>query len=528
MDYTAEPTLRDLIALIRRGAGVAFAVSVLAAATAFFVSHALPPTYEAQATLLVSAQDPNQREFGVTLVTAPTLDVATYMAAIRARQVRGEAFLTATGRTPTGLELEDFAEALTLRAEDARTSSVIRVLVRDDDAVLARDLANAVAAAAVRWDELRATRSLETIIDTLEAQIAAIDAELAATEGAPTDGLTLSRGELQLQLTSARALRTAAVGRVELLEEAEAPRAPASPRPLVNAALAGVLSIMLVYGIALLRDALDTRVRSSEDLVRSTAVPLLAEFPKVNVGRRGLPADAASYLRTAISFAASDANPKIILVTSTVPGHGKSSVSIALAESFARQHFRTLLIDADLRMPVLGREYGLFPKEHMSLRDALTSDVDAVTVCPLSADGVQVELIPSFEAAPAPTELLANRFRALLDRLKGDYDVIVIDSAPVLPVADALIIAPHVTGVVFAVSMTDADRRKITNAFALLRRVGVRVFGTVATNMRSDAARRTGTGYGYGYGYGVGYGTSEAALRSDDPTANRRETGTSN
>ena len=510
MDHDNEPTLRDLIALLRRGLLIAFGAALIAGVATFFISRTLPPSYEARATLVASAQDPNQRDFGVTLVTAPTLDVATYQAAIRSRQVLAESLRVVTGTTPSSIAVDELDGSLTVRAEDARTSSLLRVLVRDEDPHVARDLANAIAAAAVRWDEQRATRSLETIVASLQAQIASIDAELtAAGADTPVEGLVRNRAELQLQLSSARALRTAAVGRLELLEAAEAPRERVAPRPTRNAALAALLAVFLTYGLLLLRDALDTRVRGPEDLARITDLPVLAEFPRVATGRRGLPMEAASYLRTAVSFATHDVHPKIIMVTSTDAGHGKSSVSMALAESFARQHYMTLLIDADLRKPVIGKEYGLSFMDHQSLRDALDDIGGAEPTRILIAEGVEFDVLPSFEPAPNPTELLANWMRPLLERMRPHYDVIIIDSAPVLPVADALTVAPHASGVIFAVSVPDADRRSVQNGIDLLRRVGVKVFGTVASNI--SAGKRGAGGYGYGYGYGAGYGASETA-----------------
>lgn len=503
MDQHNEPTLRDGLALVRRGLVLAVAMALVAAAGTYYLVDLLPPRYEAVATLLVSAQDPNQRDFGVTLVTAPPLDSPTYVAAIRSRQLLADALLDVRGVAPTPLEVDALARAVAVRAADARTSSVISVSVQDDEPVEARVLANAVAAAAVRWDEARATRSLETIIASLEAQIASIDQEiLTADADAPIDGLTRNRAELQLQLSSARALRTAAVGRLEPLERAETPRTRVAPRPLRSAAAAGLFAVLLTYGLLLLRSALDTRVRDTEDLARLTELPVLAEFPKVSTGRRGLPREAASYLRTAVTFAANDVHPKVVMVTSAGPNHGKSSTAIALAESFARQGYKTVLVDADLRQPVLGREYALDPSDHACLRDALVSGAAAVAIYPLSGSDAELSIIPSFEPATNPTELLANHLRLLLERLRQAYDVIVIDAAPVLPVADALVIAPEVDLVVFAVSMPDADRRQVRNAVGLLRRIGARVYGTVATNVRPGSEMRSAAGYGYGYGAG--------------------------
>jgi non-specific protein-tyrosine kinase len=502
--YDAEPILLDLIKLVRRGLLLAGLVALVAAAAAFFVSRALPPVHQAQATVVSSAQDPNQRDFGTTLVTAPPLSTASYLVAIGSRPVLADALQVLEGRTPTVDEVDELEEALTVRAEGTTTSALIRLQVRAHEPTRARDMANAVAEAAVRWDQQRATRSLEHIIASLGAQIASIDAELAATTDAPSDGLTRARSDLALQLSSARALRSGAVGRLELLEAADTPRSPVAPRPVRNAVLAALFGVFMTYGLVLLQAALDTRLRSLDDLVLATGMPLLAEFPRVEGGRRKLPTEAASYLRTAVGFATVDAEPKVLMVTSTAAEHGKSSVSMALAESFARQHYRVLLMDADLRKPVLGSEYGLDPERVPSLRDALENPAGAEPIAVALGRELTLDLLPSFRPSPNPSELLANRMRPLLDTLAPRYDVIVIDCAPVLPVADALIVAPHTTGVLFAVSVPDADRRQVIAAVGLLRRLGVRLLGTVATKLPKARDGRRGYGYGYGYGYGHG------------------------
>jgi Mrp family chromosome partitioning ATPase len=122
------------------------------------------------------------------------------------------------------------------------------------------------------------------------------------------------------------------------------------------------------------------------------------------------------------------------MVTSTASEHGKSSVAVALAESFARQQYRTLLLDADLRKPVLGHEYDLSPFDSPSLREALDDTLASVAPSRVYLSGsVVLDVLASFEAAPNPTELLAERMPVLLDRLRPSYDVIIIDSPPVSP-----------------------------------------------------------------------------------------------
>ena len=220
MEHDQEPTLRDLIELLRRGLLLAVAAAVVAGVATYLISRWLTPTYEAQATVVTSSQDPNQRSFGTTLVTAPPLDIASYRAAVASRPVLADAWRRVVGAAPTDAELDALQRSLTVRSEGTNVSSLLRLLVRDTDPARARDLANAIALAAVAWDEQRATRSLETIVESLQAQIASIDDELAIETGQAAEALLRTRGDLALQLSSARALRSGAVGRLELLEAA--------------------------------------------------------------------------------------------------------------------------------------------------------------------------------------------------------------------------------------------------------------------------------------------------------------------
>jgi uncharacterized protein involved in exopolysaccharide biosynthesis len=177
----SESSLADLVDLLRRGLWWALVGGALAATVTYYLVQRVPPTYEARATLVASAQDPNQRDFGTTVVTAPAFDVATYRSAIVSRPVLADAYrqlysLDNTAAVDVGASV--LAGSVTVRTEDGRISSVVRIHARAGEPGRARDVANAVAAAAVRWDERRATQSLETIIDSLEAQIASLDLEI--------------------------------------------------------------------------------------------------------------------------------------------------------------------------------------------------------------------------------------------------------------------------------------------------------------------------------------------------------------
>ena len=513
--------MRDLFALIRRGLIFALAVAIGAAALTYFLSKRTTPEYDATATVLASRPNANlQGNFGVNLVTAPAIDVSAYQAAAKSHTVLVEALALLGVSSPSAQTVTDFAKLITVRVETASQSSLLRITFRDADPRAAAAGANAVSQALLAWEEKRATQNLQVIVDTLESQIAALDLEIGRAQlspGGPGDtveGLQSLRADRALQLNSARALITSAVGLLEVLEPAIPPTVASSPRPLRNAALAFVLGLFLVYGLVLLRDALDTRFRNGEDVLRTTDLPVLSEFPRLASGAIHLPREATGYLRTNVLFSTASDHPKILQVTSAGPNEGKSSVALGLAESLARNDYRTPLIDADLRKPLLHKRLNLNPSPELEERTLPAHLVNIKTrrqPVMVNVGDVTFDFIPTFSAVADPAELLSRSFATLIRSLSEDYDAIIIDTPPILPVADGLTIGPHTTGVVFAVSLPDTDRRSVVAALDLLERIGVRLLGTVLTNVESG--RGASGDHGYGYGYGYGYGPKQDAPR---------------
>ncbi len=397
---------------------------------------------------------------------------------------------------------------LTVTTEENRrsTSVLIRYRARGASAAGAAEKANAAAASLVAWDQARATQTLRNLVLDLEGQVAALDTRLAglAAEGegtgegegsVPYASLLALRAQQATQLELTRALLASPLGLLELLEPAAPPTEPAFPRPLLNAAVAFILGLLGVYGVLALRSALNTRVRDPEDLARVSGLPVLGEFARQASGRR-LPGERAGYLRTNLLFATT-AEPRVVLVTSPQSSEGKSSVALSVAESFARNGFRTLLVDADLRKPVLAEEYKVRPPQP-ALQDLLENLHEAYEPPNIAPN---LHLVPSFKPAPAPAELLSFGFRERLNAWREDFDVIIIDSAPVLPVADTLVIAPQCSGVLLAASPGSSDQRHVRAAVELFGRVGVPLLGAVATRLTPGRFGSAG-GYGYGYGYG--------------------------
>jgi non-specific protein-tyrosine kinase len=496
--------LKDLFRFLRRGLLLALLVAGAAAAFAYYRSSNEEPIYRTRATVSISHSAPDLRQFGISPVTAAPLDAGAYRIAAFSDPVLDTALANLNDTTGMSMSKARLRSGVMIRIEEMRNSSLLHFDVEDLSPTVAAARANALALALVEWDRQRAGQRLTQGIEILSSQIGALSEEIRSLQvaGAPQDqidGLIRQRAELQQSLNNARTLNTAVMGRLDVLQPAP-PGGMVSQNVVLNTALAFVLGLVVIYGLLLLRAALDTRLRSVDDLANATGLPVLAEFPKIPKNTRRLPAEASSYLRTNLLFATSDADPKVIMVTSAQMSEGKSSVALSLAESFARNDYKTLLVDADLRKPVIGQEYHLDEKRYASLKHHLENLHERFEPARIAINLTQyLDVVPSFKSPAAPTELLGRYFRDWLDAWKRDYDVIIIDSAPLLAVADSLTIAPLCTGTVLVASQQATDRRQVRTAVELLQRLGVRILGVTATHV-DEATSQRGMLYGYGYG----------------------------
>ena len=507
--------LGDLFRFIKRGLLIALLVSGAAAALAYYHASSQPAVYETRATVIASQGGADLRAIGVSPVMAPPLDVSAYRAALFSDPVLAQAANLTGIAEPTASDLRGMRSGVSVRSEVDRNSSLIHIDVQDGSPTRASDRANALANALVQWDRQRAGRTLTQGMEILDSRIAAVTDEIRALQVAggaqdEIDGLIRERAELQNNLNVMRTLSTAVMSYLDVMQPAPVGRS-VSANVILNSALAFMLGLVVTYGVLLLRSALDTRLRNVEDLANVTGMPILAEFPKLPKNIRRMPPEASSYLRTNLLFATSDVDPKVIMVTSANTGEGKSSVALSLAESFARNDYNTLLVDADLRMPVMAQEYHLDERRYASFLQHLEHPHERFEPARVAINLTQhLDVVPTFQGPGSPAELLSRHFRDWLDIWRREYDVIVLDSAPLLAVADALTIAPLCTGSVLVASQEASDRRSVKNAVELLQRLGVRVLGVAATHVTEKTSQRGVHAYGYGYGYGYGKDSGDA------------------
>lgn len=203
-------------------------------------------------------------------------------------------------------------------------------------------------------------------------------------------------------------------------------------------------------------------------------------------------------IRTNINFSSVNRSIKTILFTSSEASEGKSTVAANLAVTWAQQHQKTLLIDADLRRPTLHTTFGL--KNTLGLSTILSSDINFETAIQSTAINY-LSVVTSGPIPPNPSELLeTSRMNELISDFKGKYDIIILDVPPLLSVTDTQIIASLVDGVVLVIRQGTAQKSSVQRSIELLKMVKANLLGYVLNDITSKGGK-----YGYGYGYGYGY-----------------------
>ncbi|WP_225997307.1 polysaccharide biosynthesis tyrosine autokinase [Myceligenerans pegani] len=357
------------------------------------------------------------------------------------------------------LGLADTPASLASRvsAERPKSTVLINIAVTDESPSVAAGVANGIA------------DSLATVVPELETD-----------EGSETSPVEIST-----------------------IREATVPEAPVSPRSALNVALGLLAGLVLGVGVAVLRDLLDTRVRTPADVEAITGasvigmIPFDAETPRqpliVSESPHGRRAEAFRRLRTNLQFLEVGSSSRCFVVVSALPGEGKSTTSINLAITLADAGSRVAVVDGDLRRPSVSRYLGL--EGSVGLTTVLIGKVDLADAMQ-SWGNENLHVLPSGQIPPNPSELLGSvQMVRVIERLTKEYDVVLIDSAPLLPVTDGAILAKMTGGAILVVGAGVAHKAHVHEAAGALRTVDADLVGTVLN--RSELAERSGYRYRY-------------------------------
>lgn len=292
--------------------------------------------------------------------------------------------------------------------------------------------------------------------------------------------------------------------KVSLVQPAETSGTPVSPNPVRNLALGAVLGLLLGLGLAVLRQLMDTTVRTSDDVEDITEEPIIGAVhfdPRASKEPLIVETDPSSprseafrALRTNLMFVNAASHPRTIALTSSIPGEGKSTTIANLALTLAQGGSRVCLVEGDLRRP---RLLGYLDLEGAAgITDVLIerATLDDV-IQPYGDDGVDV--IGAGQIPPNPSELLASpTMSRILDDLAVRYDYVLIDTPPVLPVTDAVVLSTKVDGILVLVGATIVRKEQLDATLEMLEAVDNTVLGLVLNRVSTKSGE--GTGY-YGY-----------------------------
>lgn len=332
---------------------------------------------------------------------------------------------------------------------------------------------------------VKATTDLNTVLITISVSDTS-PVQAAATAEAVANSLIKAVDKLERPTTGG----TSPVN-LSVIAPAEAPQQPSAPNTKVNLGLGGIVGMLAGVGIGMLRTILDTRIRGEADVHRVTHAPVLggisfdgdaSKKPLLTQSAHQSPrAESFRQLRTNLQFANVAGKARSVLVTSSVPGEGKSTTATNLAIALAQAGQNVCLVDADLRRPMI-HEY-LRLERTAGLTTALIGGADINDLLqPWGDDNLYV--LTSGQIPPNPSELLgSDEMKHLLTRLENAFDTVVVDAPPLLPVTDAAVLSQHVGGVVVIVGTQKTRTQELAKSMAALDLVNANVLGVVLNRL---------------------------------------------
>lgn len=296
--------------------------------------------------------------------------------------------------------------------------------------------------------------------------------------------------------------------KVTVTDRPEVPETPSSPDAVRNVALGSLAGLLLGAALAIVRAWLDRTVKDPEEAADVAGVPVIGailrddDLDKVHVIERGGTSRVAEdyrQLRTNLQFLSVDDPPKVIMITSPLPSEGKTTLAINLGLALADAGRKVMIIEADLRRPKVTRYLGLVGGVGLTNVLSGTADVDDVLQ---QVGDRKLSVMGAGPTPPNPGELLSSsQMAALVDKLRGQNDFILVDSPPLLPVADSSGLAVFMDGVVLSVRHGTTRKEQLQQATMTLRGVNAKIFGLVLNIVPPQAEIATAYGYGRGYAY---------------------------
>jgi receptor protein-tyrosine kinase len=331
------------------------------------------------------------------------------------------------------------------------------------------------------------------------------------------DPALAGRRNLQNRAEELRILASLQTGNAELVQRASVPSSPSSPNVFRNTLLAGVVGLLLGVGLAFLFDRLDRRLRDPREIEGIFGRPILGTIPRSRSLAERAPstgavssADAEAFrmLRANLRYFNVDHEIRSLVVTSSAPGDGKTTVAWNLAAAGASAGKRSLLIEADLRRPRVAEGRGISPGPGLSHvlagQGSLSSVIQHVKLSGGNGDvpSGTLDVVVAGALPPNPTDLIeSDRMRQVIHEAEESYDLVVLDTPPTSVVSDAIPLLREVSGVIVVVRLGKSARESVHQLRNQLRNLNAPTLGVVI----NAVSRGAGEGYGYAIDYTGSY-----------------------
>jgi non-specific protein-tyrosine kinase len=505
--------IRRYLSLVWHWSWLLVLAFVMAGGVAYLVSYRMPLVYQASTTVLIQESP-----------TVRGTDYASLVTSERLAQTYAQLMI----KLPV---LENVVETLGLDFPATRLRGMIQVLpvadtqlievrVLDSDPVRAALIANSLVVEFAKQNQNRqevryqaSKQSLETQMARMEEQISQVIEQLVALgdEGDESERVRLESLQAQYRQTFASLLQSyEAVRLAEAqstsslvpVETASPPAAPIGPKVMQNALLAAVIGLIVGVGVILLIEALDDTLRSPEEISRQLGLSVLGVIARSKMGNempvgvsqpRSPVTEAFRSLRTNIQFASVDTPIHTLMVTSSSPGDGKSTVAVNLGIVMSQGDRSVAVIDADLRRPRLHKLMQVPNRRGVS--DLFIQPQVYLDGSMQATEAPNLTVLTSGSLPPNPSELLGSeKMSEVIRQVRQRADLVIIDTPPVLAVTDAVVLAPRVDGVLIVARPGVTKLAVLRQTVEQLQRVGAKILGVVLNDV--DLKR---TRYYYNY-----------------------------
>ncbi len=493
-DAPRYASLRDYLRVLRERWILIAGCTLIAGAVAFAYSASQAKVYEASATV-----NANQRSADIGLIgstaAGPPASPQQLSAELSARAER-DSVAKATAKALDGPLSADQVAGKVSASIDAQ-SNLVLITATDQDPEFAADLANEYAEQ-VQREALRTERKeIGQAIELVRRQLDNTDIEVLPSEAA------ILEERLNRLLTLKGIARP-----VEVVTAATAPGAPIAPKTARNTLLGLVAGLFLGIILAFARDSLDTRLKSPREIEEQFGIPRVGQLTEIALGRTvsgqngkrrldPIDLEAARIMRTNLHALDPDRSVRSLAITSALPGEGKSTVAMALAWASSIAGKQTLLVECDLRRPIFAERLGI--NATPGITDAMLDNATPQQVlqpvdhgmvtsgngATQGSDTWRLVCITAGTSVPDPAEILSsNRFAEFLEQASGVYDLVILDTSPLLSVVDTRELLQIVDGVLVCARSYQTTRDQARATREALAGAPTRVAGLVVTGVK--------------------------------------------